>query len=256
MDLGLKGKKAIILGGTRGIGRAIAGTLAKEGAHVAVCARNADQVAAAVADLKALGVNATGASVDVTDGPALKAWIADAAKTLGGLDILISNAGAMAQGNDVAAWESNFKLDVLAAVNAFEAAEPLLATAAKTCGDAAFVIISSISAAMADRGDSYGPIKAALIHMAKGLARQHAKAGIRVNVVSPGMVYFEGGVWHMVKTNMPEFFEQANARNPTGRCATPQEIANAAVFLASPASSYTTGANLIVDGAVSNRVNF
>ena len=256
MDLGLKGKKAIILGGTRGIGRAIAGTLAKEGAHVAVCARNADQVAAAVADLKALGVNATGASVDVTDGPALKAWIADAAKTLGGLDILVSNAGAMAQGNDVAAWESNFKLDVLAAVNAFEAAEPLLATAAKTSGDAAFVIISSISAAMADRGDSYGPIKAALIHMAKGLARQHAKAGIRVNVVSPGMVYFEGGVWHMVKTNMPEFFEQANARNPTGRCATPQEIANAAVFLASPASSYTTGANLIVDGAVSNRVNF
>ena len=256
MDLGLKGKKAIILGGTRGIGRAIAGTLAKEGAHVAVCARNADQVAAAVADLKALGVNATGASVDVTDGPALKAWIADAAKTLGGLDILISNAGAMAQGNDVAAWESNFKLDVLAAVNAFEAAEPLLATAAKTSGDAAFVIISSISAAMADRGDSYGPTKAALIHMAKGLARQHAKAGIRVNVVSPGMVYFEGGVWHMVKTNMPEFFEQANARNPTGRCATPQEIANAALFLASPASSYTTGANLIVDGAVSNRVNF
>ena len=92
--------------------------------------------------------------------------------------------------------------------------------------------------------------------MAKGLARQHAKAGIRVNVVSPGMVFFEGGVWHTVKTNAPDFFAQANARNPTGRCATPQEIANAAVFLASPASSYTTGANLIVDGAVSNRVNF
>lgn len=256
MDLGLKGKNAIILGGTRGIGRAIADTLAKEGTNVAVCARNADQVAAAVADLKALGVNATGASVDVTDGPALKKWIADAASTLGGLDILISNAGAMAQGNDVAAWEQNFQLDVLAAVNAFEAAQPLLGKAAVANGDAAFVIISSISAAQADRGDSYGPIKAALIHMAKGLARQHAKAGIRVNVVSPGMVFFEGGVWHTVKTNAPDFFEQANARNPTGRCATPQEIANAAVFLASPASSYTTGANLIVDGAVSNRVNF
>lgn len=256
MDLGLKGKNAIILGGTRGIGRAIADTLAKEGANVAVCARNADQVAAAVAELKALGVNATGASVDVTDGAALKAWIAAAASELGGLDILVSNAGAMAQGNDVAAWEQNFRLDVLAAVNAFEAAEPLLNTAAKTSGDAAFVIISSISAAMADRGDSYGPIKAALIHMAKGLARQHAKAGIRVNVVSPGMVFFEGGVWHTVKTNAPDFFAQANARNPTDRCATPQEIANAAVFLASPASSYTTGANLIVDGAVSSRVNF
>ncbi len=256
MDLGLKGKNAIILGGTRGIGRAIADTLAKEGANVAVCARNADQVAAAVAELKALGVNATGASVDVTDGAALKAWIAQAASALGGLDILISNAGAMAQGNDVAAWESNFKLDVLAAVNAFDAAQPHLAKAAAATGDAAFIIISSISAAQADRADSYGPVKAALIHMAKGLARQYAKIGLRVNVVSPGMVFFEGGVWHTVKTNAPDFFAQANARNPTGRCATPQEIANAAVFLASPASSYTTGANLIVDGAVSNRVNF
>lgn len=256
MDLGLKGKNAIILGGTRGIGRAIADTLAKEGANVAVCARNADQVAGAVAELKALGVNATGAPVDVTDGAALKAWIAEAASALGGLDILISNAGAMAQGNDVAAWESNFKLDVLAAVNAFDAAQPHLAKAAAATGDAAFIIISSISAAQADRADSYGPVKAALIHMAKGLARQYAKIGLRVNVVSPGMVFFEGGVWHTVKTNAPDFFAQTNARNPTGRCATPQEIANAAVFLASPASSYTTGANLIVDGAVSNRVNF
>ena len=256
MDLNLKGRNAVILGGTRGIGRAIADTLAKEGANVAVCARNPDQVADAVKALGALGVKAAGASVDITDGPALKAWIASAGETLGGIDILISNAGAMAQGNDVEAWEKNFQLDILGAVNAFEAAEPFLAKAAAASGDAAFVIISSVSAAMADRGDSYGPIKAALIHMAKGLARQHAKAGIRVNVVSPGMVFFEGGIWHTVKTNMPEFFAQANARNPTGRCATPQEIANAAVFLASPLSSYTTGSNLIVDGAVSSRVNF
>lgn len=256
MDLQLKGKNAVILGGTRGIGRSIADTLAAEGANVAVCARNGDQVAAVVKELQALGVKATGASVDITDGEALKGWIADAGKQLGGIDILVSNAGAMAQGNDTAAWTQNFQLDVLGAVNAFEAAEPFLTKSAAANGDAAFVIISSISAAMADRADSYGPIKAALIHMAKGLARQHAKAGVRVNVVSPGMVFFEGGVWHMVKTNMPEFFAQANARNPTGRCATPQEIANAAVFLASPLSSYTTGSNLIVDGAVSSRVNF
>jgi 3-oxoacyl-[acyl-carrier protein] reductase len=256
MDLKLKGKNAIILGGTRGIGRAIADTLAQEGANVGVCARNADQVAAAVADLKALGVNATGASVDVTDGAALKAWIASAGAALGGIDILVSNAGAMAQGNDIDAWQKNFQLDVLAAVNAFDAAHPFLEKAAGKSGDAAVVIISSISAALADRADSYGPVKAALIHMAKGLARQHAKAGIRVNVVSPGMVFFEGGIWHTVKTNAPDFFEQANARNPMGRCATPQEIADAAVFLACPLSSYTTGSNLIVDGAVSNRVNF
>jgi len=256
VDLKLKGKRALVLGGTRGIGRAIADTLAGEGVDIGICARNAEQVTAAVAEIEALGVKATGASVDVTDGEALKAWIGAAGAELDGIDILVSNAGAMAQGNDPASWEKNFQLDVLGAVNAFEAAEPHLAKAAETGGDAAFVIIASVAAAQADRADSYGPIKATLVHMAKGLARQHAKGGIRVNVVSPGMVYFEGGIWHMVETNMPDFFKEANSRNPTGRCATPQEVADAAVFLASPRSSYTTGVNLLVDGAVSNRVNF
>jgi len=256
MDLQLRGKNALILGGTRGIGRAIADTLAREGANVGLCARNTAQTAATVAELQAWGVRATGGSVDVTDGSALKSWIASAAGELGGLDILVSNAGAMAQGNDVDSWQKNFQLDVLAAVNAFDAAQPLLTAAAAKTGDAAFVIVSSVSAAQADRADSYGPVKAALIHMAKGLARQHARSGVRVNVVSPGMVFFEGGVWDMVKKNAPDFFAQANTRNPTGRCATPQEIANAAVFLASPLSSYTTGSNLVIDGALSNRVNF
>jgi 3-oxoacyl-[acyl-carrier protein] reductase len=256
MDLGLKGKRAIVLGGTRGIGRSIAETLAREGADVGVCARNEAQVRQTVDTLKALGVKATGASVDITDGPALKAWIAAAGAELGGLDIIVSNAGAMAQGADTASWEQNFKLDVLGAVNAFDAAQPLLEAAAAKNGDAAFVMISSVSAAVADNASSYGPVKASLIHMAKGLARQHAKRRIRVNVVSPGMVYFEGGVWHTVEQNMPDFFAKAMARNPTGRAATPQEIANAAVFLASPVSSYTTGANLLVDGAITNRVNF
>ena len=324
MDLGLKGRNAVVLGGTRGIGRAIADTLAGEGAGVAVCARNAEQVAGTVAELKARGARATGASVDVTDAAALKSWIADAAGELGSIDLLFSNAGAMAQGGDPASWEQNFRLDVLGAVNAFEAARPFLETSGGKTGDAAFVIISSISAAQADTASSYGPIKAALIHMAKGLARQYAKKKIRVNVVSPGTVYFKGGVWemiekngdaafviissvsaaqadtassygpikaalvhmakglarqyaskkirvnvvspgtvyfkggvwHMTEQNMPKRYQDALARNPTGRMATPQEIANAAVFLASPASSFTTGSNLIVDGAISNRVNF
>jgi 3-oxoacyl-[acyl-carrier protein] reductase len=256
MDLGLKGRNAVVLGGTRGIGHAIASTLAGEGAGVAICARKADQVKNAVAGLQSQGGRATGASVDITDGAALKSWIADAARELGSIDILFSNAGAMAQGGDPASWEQNFRLDVLGAVNAFEAARPFLEASGEKTGDAAFVIISSIAAAQADAASSYGPVKAALVHMAKGLARQYARKKIRVNVVSPGTVYFKGGIWNMVEQNTPKRYEDALARNPTGRMATPQEIANAAVFLASPASSFTTGSNLVVDGAISNRVNF
>ena len=170
--------------------------------------------------------------------------------------MLFSNAGAMAQGGDPASWEQNFRLDVLGAVNAFEAARPFLEASGDKTGDAAFIIISSVSAAQADSASSYGPIKAALVHMAKGLARQYAGKKIRVNVVSPGTVYFKGGVWNMVEQNAPQRYQDTLKRNPTGRMATPQEIANAAVFLASPASSFTTGSNLIVDGAISNRVNF
>lgn len=256
MDLKLSGKTAIVLGGTRGIGRSIAETFAKEGTNVAICARNADQVQETVSTLSAMGVKATGASVDIKDGDSLKSWVASVAQEMGGVDVLVSNAGAMAQGMDASAWKQNFELDVLGAVNAFEAAQPHLTAAAKAKGDASFVIIASISAAQADNASSYGPIKAALIHMAKGLARENAADGLRVNVVSPGMVFFEGGIWDRVKQNAPDFFEQANSRNPMGRCASPQEVADAAVFLASPVSSYTTGVNLIVDGAVSNRVNF
>src|SRR6266480_997690 len=256
MDLGLKGRNAVVLGGTRGIGRAIAGTLAGEGSGAAVCARNADQVAGTVAELQAMGVKATGTPVDITDAAALKSWITDVARELGSVDMLFSNAGAMAQGGDPASWEQNFRLDVLGAVNAFEAARPFLEASGEKNGDAAFVIISSISAAQADAASSYGPVKAALVHMAKGLARQYARQKIRVNVVSPGTVYFKGGVWNMIEQNTPKRYDEALARNPMGRMATPQEIANAAVFLASPASSFTTGSNLVVDGAISNRVNF
>ena len=256
MDLGLKGKKAIVTGGTRGIGRAIAETLAAEGADVAICARNKDQVDEAVAALKKSGTNVIGGVVDIADGPALKKWIADAANTLGGLDIVVANASALAQGNGEDAWRACFEIDVMGARNVCEAALPFLEKSAAVSGDASATIISSISAAEAESAGAYGALKAAQIHLVKGLAKENAGKHVRFNAVSPGTVYFKGGVWGMVEEHMPEMFKATMARNPTGRMATPQDIANATVFLSSPASSFTTGINMVVDGAISRRVNF
>lgn len=256
MDLGLKGKRAVVTGATRGIGRAIAEAFADEGAHVAICARKADQVAETVRALEAKGVKAFGKVVDIADGPALKAFVAEAADALGGLDILVSNASALVNGNGEDTWKAMFDVDILGAVRTFEAARPYLEKAAADGGDAAFLITSSVSAAEADRPDAYGAMKAALIHFAKGVARAEAPKGIRCNVVSPGTVFFEDGVWGQVKRNMPQFFDQMIQRNPTGRMATPEEVAAATVFLASPRSAFTTGINMLVDGAISRRANF
>jgi 3-oxoacyl-[acyl-carrier protein] reductase len=257
MDLQLKGKRAVVTGGTRGIGRAIADRLADEGASVAVCARNPAEIEAAVAALAAKGVTAWGASVDIADGVALKGFVAEAGERLGGIDVLVSNASALTTASDEAAWRALLDVDVLGAVRSFEAARPFLEKAAEANGDAAFVIISSVSAAEAGNGVSaYGAMKAALIHYAKGLARENAAKGIRANVVSPGTVYFDDGVWGRVKQQAPAFFETMIKRNPTGRMATPEEIASATAFLASPLSAFTTGINMLVDGAISSRVNF
>ena len=256
MDLQLKGKTAVVTGATRGIGRAIAECFADEGANVAICARNAEQVAETVKALEAKGVKAFGQVVDIADGPALKAFVAKAGETLGGIDILVSNASALVQGNAEESWKAMFDIDMMGAVRTFEAARPFLEKAGETRGDAAFLITSSISAAETDDPNCYGAMKAAQIHFAKGVARQGAPKKVRCNVVSPGTVFFEGGVWGNVKQGAPAFFEQMLKRNPTGRMATPEEIAAATVFLASPRSAFTTGINMVVDGAISRRANF
>jgi len=256
MDLGLKGKRAVILGGTRGIGRAITDLLVDEGANVAICARNQDQLDEAVAALKAKGINAFGTSVDIADGPALQAWIGEAAASLGGIDILVSNASALSAGNEEANWQAGFDVDVMGAQRSITAALPHLEKSAEACGDASIVIISSVSAAETNHPNAYGAMKAALIHVAKGFAKQNAGKHVRCNVVSPGTVYFKGGVWNMIEENMPDVYKDAMSRNPTGRMATPEDIANATVFLASPRSGFTTGINLVVDGAYTSRVNF
>jgi len=256
MDLNLKGKRALVTGGSRGIGRAIAETFANEGCNVAICARKADQLSEAVEALKAMGVSAFGGEADVSDEASIKAWVANSAEQLGGIDIIVSNVGAMAMGAGRESWLQNLNVDIFGLVAMVEEGLPHLEKAAEENGDAAVIAIGSSASVAAAEPASYGAIKGAMIHYIKGLAKQNAAKHIRANVVSPGMVYFKGGVWNNVEKNAPEYFKMSLARNPMGRMATPQDIANATVFLASPCSSFTTGVSLTVEGALTERVNY
>ena len=256
MDLKLKGKRVIVTGASRGIGRAIAEAFAGEGADVAVCARGQAGVDEVVAGLKSKGVRAFGAGVDIADGPALKGWIGEAIDQLGGLDILVSNASALTRGASEEDWRKMYDVDLMGAVRALEVARPALEKAGAESGDACFIITSSVSAAEATAPGAYGAIKAALIHFAKGVAREAAPRHLRCNVVSPGTVYFKGGVWGVTEERAPDFFKMMIGRNPTGRMGSPEEIAAATVFLASPLSGFTTGINMVVDGGITQRANF
>ncbi len=253
MDLGLRGLKAIVSGGTKGIGRAIADTLAAEGAHVAICARQAAEVADTVAALRAKGVTATGQALDVSDATALQTWVTAAAQELGGLDIVVPNVSALAIGGDEESWRKEFEVDMMHTVRMVTTAMPYL----EQSPHPAIVTISSVSGREIDfAAGPYGVFKAALIHYTQGLAYQLANKGIRANSVSPGNTYFPGGVWQQIEHGNPQLFKDALALNPTGRMGTPQEMANAVVFLASPAASFVTGTNLVVDGALTRGVQF
>jgi 3-oxoacyl-[acyl-carrier protein] reductase len=253
MDLGLKGKRALVTGGTRGIGRAIVEQLAEEGCDVALCARTAGPVAETVAALQAKGVTAWGSPVDVSDLPALKNWVDAAAAALGGVDVFVANVSALAQGMDEESWRKGFEIDVMATVFGCEAALPYLE---KSAAGAIVAVGSTAMAEIYGPTRSYAAVKAALIPYIKGLARNLAGKNVRANLVSPGNVYFKGGVWNIVEERNPEMFKSMLARNPTGRMGTPQEVADAVVFLASPRASFITGTNLIIDGALTQRVQF
>jgi NAD(P)-dependent dehydrogenase (short-subunit alcohol dehydrogenase family) len=251
MDLGLKGLRAVVTGGTKGIGRAAADIFAEEGASVAICARNANEVKAAVKDLTAKGVHAYGTDINVADKAALQKFIADSAQALGGIDILVANVSALAAVDVEESWGRAFDVDMMHTVNAVNAALPFL----EKSKHAAIVIVSSVSGREVDfTGPAYGAMKAALIHYAQRLAYQHAAKMIRVNSVSPGNTYFEGGFWHNAEKNLPDIYKHALSLNPTGRMAKPQEMGRGIVFLASPASSFTSGTNLVIDGALTKGV--
>ena len=253
MDLGLAGMTAVITGGTKGIGRAVAEHFAAEGCAVAICARNAEDVARTVADLSQRGVRATGRAVDVADGPALTQWIGDVGAELGGIDIVVSNVSALAIGQDEESWQAEFNTDMMGTVRAVNAAMPFL----ERSRAASIVVIASVSGREVDfAAGPYGVFKAALIHYAKGLSFQLAPKNIRVNSLSPGNTYFPGGVWEKIEHGNPALYKEALALNPTGRMGKPEEMARGVVFLASPAASFITGTNLVVDGALTRGVQF
>lgn len=253
MDLGLKGRTALVTGATRGIGLAIVRALAAEGMNIGLCARTPGAVAALVDGLIGEGVKAWGQAVDVTDREALAAWVEEAERTLGGVSVAISNPSAMVFQNTEEDWRSAFEVDMLGSLRFFEACRTHLERAA--CDDnAAFIMISSISALETMRVSPYGAIKAALNHYAKGLAIEMAPKGVRVNLISPGNIFFEGGVWDGVRIRSPSAFAQSLSANPTGRMGAPEEVASLVAFAASPKSKFVTGANLVVDGTLTRRI--
>lgn len=251
MDLGLSGKKAVITGSTRGIGRAIANLLASEGVDLAICSRNPEEVNSAVAELGAGGVKVTGAAVDVADKEAYQGWIASAGEELGGIDIFVPNVSAGGGNMGEEGWQANFNIDLLGTTRGVEAAMPFL----QKSDAASIVIISSTAGVETFMGPQpYNAIKGALVIHGKQLSQALAPAGIRVNCVSPGPVYIEGGAWEFIKNNMADLYDSTLAQIPQGRMGSAEEIANAVVFLASPAASLITGVNLVADGGFTKRV--
>jgi NAD(P)-dependent dehydrogenase (short-subunit alcohol dehydrogenase family) len=253
MELGLAGKRFLVTGGTRGIGRAVVDGLLAEGAAVAYCARTPDAVVATETELATTGATAIGTAVDVGDAAALANWVEASAAALGGLDGVVANVSALAIPDSAENWRTSFDVDLMGTVGLIEAALPHL----EKRDTGSIVTISSVSGREIDfAAGPYGTMKAAIIHYTQGLAYNLAAKGIRANSVSPGNTYFPGGVWPSIEESDPELFATALGLNPTGRMATPEEVANAVVFLSSSAASFITGTNLLVDGALTRGVQF
>ncbi|BBC38509.1 hypothetical protein SGFS_098030 [Streptomyces graminofaciens] len=252
VDLQLGGKKALVTGGTKGIGGAVVDLLAAEGARVAFCARDADEVKA-----KEEASGAVGRVLDVADAEALASWVREEGES-GGIDIVVTNVSAMAHGSDEKNWRAAFDVDLMHTVRTVDAATPyLLASAQASEGGASVVAVSSTAGREIHFPDgAYGVMKAAVQHYVGGVARHLAAQGVRANVVSPGTIYAPGGIWAGIEEHDPALFTAGLGMNPRGRMGRPEEVAYVVAMLASPLGSWISGTNLLTDGAASRGVQF
>jgi 3-oxoacyl-[acyl-carrier protein] reductase len=252
MDLGLKRKKVILTGGSRGIGRAALEIFAAEGCDIAFFSRNQKQVDETVAALSKHGGKVHGSTFDMNNLGDYPGWLKSAAEKLGGCDIFVhgaSSSGSQATGD----WQKSFNFDLLGTVQGCEALQPFL----EKSGSGSVIIMSSTAAFETFLvPQAFNAIKAALLTYAKQLSQAWGPKGIRVNAVSPGPISFPGGNWEAIKTHMPDLYNATIPQFALGRIGEPNDVARSIVFLASPASGYTTGTNIVIDGGYTKRVQF
>lgn len=240
--------KIVVMGGSRGIGRAMTLGFAEQGANVAACARDPAALDTLAHDMSQTGQKAYMAACDVGDAGAVSGFVADAAAALGGIDVLVNCASAMASGNDGGVWSASFNVDLLGSVHATDAALPFL----KGSAHASIVNMASVAALKpVPARPAYGAIKAAVMHQTASSALALAADGIRVNCVVPGSTESPGSIWEQILRNDPGLYRETRASIPLGRLATPEDIARVVLFLASPDAAWITGQSIVVDGGQS-----
>jgi 3-oxoacyl-[acyl-carrier protein] reductase len=245
MQISLAGKRTVVAGGSKGIGRSIALAFAETGAAVSICARGRSALDTTAGKIAARGVKAHAGQCDLADKDAIAAYVKAAAEALGGIDILVNNASGFGASDDEAGWARSIDIDVMATVRASHAAIPYLERA----GGGAILNISSISGYGASvRTPPYAAVKAAVINYTMSQGLMLAPKKIRVNAIAPGSIEFPGGMWDERRTSNPQLYNAILKSIPWGRLGRPEEIANVALFLCSDAASWVTGQTLIVDG--------